>query len=101
MSDTTYITEKRTCDVHEYEKGEPGVTASYDAKTKTGQWANVCEQCFNTHTAGVLGTGKGQRLVMGEPPTRDMRAEVRAAVESGDFSAFMDAMGDRDPAEFL
>lgn len=101
MSDTTYITEKRTCDVHEYEKGEPGVTASYDAKTKTGQWANVCEQCFNTHTDRKLGTGHGQRLVMGEPPTRDMRAEVRAAVESGDFSAFMDAMGDRDPAEFL
>lgn len=101
MSDTTYITEKRTCDVHQYEMGKPGVEAKYDARTHSGQWANVCEECFATHTPGVLGTGKAQELVMGEAPERDRRAEVTAAAEAGDIDAFWDAVGDGDPADYL
>lgn len=101
MSDTTYIKEKRTCDICWYVEGTAGIEASYDARTNDGQWANVCEGHFQTHTPGVLGTGKAQRLVIGEAPERDIRAEVRAAVESGDYSAFEEAIGDGDPADYL
>jgi hypothetical protein len=30
-----------------------------DGRTKTGQWANMCRQCFHLYGVG-LGTGKGQ-----------------------------------------
>ena len=35
--------------------------ASYDAKTTSGPWAYLCEDCFQEMGVG-LGTGKGQRL---------------------------------------
>lgn len=37
--------------------------AEYDAKTKAGPWANLCEGHYETERAyDTLGTGKGQRL---------------------------------------
>jgi len=101
MSTTTYIPEPKTCDVCRYEDGKPDIPAAYDARTNTGQWANVCEAHFASHTPGVLGTGKAQRLVTGEAPPRDRKAEAAAAAEAGDFDAFMDAIGDGDPADYL
>ena len=38
-------------------------TAGYDARTKMGPWAYMCESCFNNNGTGQLGTGYGQRLV--------------------------------------
>jgi len=35
--------------------------AAYDAKTKQGPWAYMCEECFKKHGVG-LGVGLGQRL---------------------------------------
>lgn len=53
------------CDIHKYEKNDPGVVAAYDARTPRGPWAYMCEDCFPTYSMGKLGTGYGQRLVLG------------------------------------
>lgn len=45
-----------TCDVCQTK------TASYDAATKYGPWAYMCEGCFEVHGTGQLGLGLGQRL---------------------------------------
>ena len=37
--------------------------AEYDAKMFVGPWAYMCQQHFDTHSCGKLGTGWGQRLV--------------------------------------
>jgi hypothetical protein len=53
------------CDIHKYDKKQPGVPAVYDAKTSRGPWAYMCQSCFNTEAMFPdLGTGKGQRLVL-------------------------------------
>ena len=39
--------------------------AAYDAKTRMGPWAYLCERCFKKDGVG-LGLGKGQRLVRKE-----------------------------------
>ncbi|GAJ12055.1 unnamed protein product, partial [marine sediment metagenome] len=36
--------------------------ALYDAKTRMGPWAHMCEEHFKQHGLGRLGTGFGQRL---------------------------------------
>jgi len=39
--------------------------AAYDAKTKNGMWANLCELHWRSYAASTqLGIGKGQRLVI-------------------------------------
>jgi hypothetical protein len=76
------------------------VKAAYDARTRTGQWAYVCEDHFHSDTEGRTGTGVAQKLyVVG--PERDRQADARAALEAGDFEAFEDAVGDGDPLDFL
>ena len=35
--------------------------AAYDAKTKYGPWANMCQRCFWMHGIG-LGIGRRQKL---------------------------------------
>jgi hypothetical protein len=101
MSDYTYVMVKPDCDVHKFEKNTPGVEASYDARTHTGQWANVCDECFETHTPGVLGTGRAQKLVVGEKPKKDVTADVEAALMAGDWDAMEEAIGDGDLADYL
>lgn len=100
MSDTAYVTKLPECDVHKFEKATPGVDAAYDGKTIRGPWANMCEECFGTHGVG-LGTGRGQRLVVGEAPERDRQAEFDEASRSGDIDSMLDAIGDGDPADFF
>lgn len=41
-----------------------GHPANYDAKTRFGPWAYMCEPCWRAHGTGKLGTGFGQRLVV-------------------------------------
>ena len=54
------VTSKPDCDVC----GMVGVVrqAQYDAKTKMG-WGYLCEDHFR-YLGAVLGTGKGQRLIL-------------------------------------
>ena len=40
-----------------------GEVADYDARTKVGAWANMCQTCFTSFGVG-LGLGLGQRLVL-------------------------------------
>lgn len=40
-----------------------GEVANYDARTKVGPWANMCQSCFENFGVG-LGLGAGQRLVL-------------------------------------
>lgn len=35
----------------------------YDAKTKDGPWATMCEKCWKKHGTGKLGPGEGQEYV--------------------------------------
>lgn len=37
--------------------------AKYDAKTRFGAWANMCQEDFDAYGLGRLGTGLGQRLI--------------------------------------
>jgi len=41
--------------------GEP---AAFDAATSQGPWAFMCQDDFDIYGNGVLGLGKGQRLVL-------------------------------------
>ena len=50
------------CDICERELGVQ-TTAFYDARTKNGYWAYLCEDHFASEGIG-LGLGKGQRLVL-------------------------------------
>ena len=53
------------CDVHKYDKGVANVPAEYDAKTRRGPWANMCQACFDEEAMYPdLGTGKGQKLIL-------------------------------------
>jgi hypothetical protein len=39
-----------------------GETARYDAATKMGPWAFMCQSCFDVNGPGKLGLGIGQKL---------------------------------------
>lgn len=52
------------CDIHKYDKGKYDVPAEYDAKSKQGPWAYMCQECFDEVGPGQLGTGYGQKLVL-------------------------------------
>lgn len=101
MSAVTYVKVLPDCDI--CAAGGVQSTAHYDGKTTEGPWANMCSPHFTVHGTG-LGTGKGQRLVVGEEPVptdAERRAKVQAAVEAGDLDALEEAIGDGDPAEYL
>jgi len=61
MGDRVIVSELPPCDFCV----EEGVDrpAHYDAATKMGPWANMCEEHFRQYGIG-LGTGRGQRLVL-------------------------------------
>lgn len=63
MSEQVEVAELPDCDIHKYTKGKAGVPAAYDGKTRSGPWANMCEECFAEYGVG-LGTGRGQRLIL-------------------------------------
>lgn len=58
-----YVSKLPMCDIHKYDKGVDNIIAIYDAKTKRGPWANMCQECFDENAMFTeLGTGKGQHL---------------------------------------
>lgn len=96
MSDTAYISKARPCDI-DPSHGD----AEYDGRTITGPWANMCESCYLSLGVG-LGTGKGQRLIVGEAPKRDRQAEFRAAFARGaSLDELDDIVGDGDVSDFV
>lgn len=107
MAEVAYISQSKNCDVCKFEKGKT-VAALYDARmtrgSGAGQWANLCQSDFEERTDQRLGTGYGQRLIVGNQPEKSdayVRSQIFAALEDGDMEAAFDACGDRDPMEFL
>jgi hypothetical protein len=101
MSDKAYVASLPECDLCR-ENGS-SVPANYDGKTPSGPWAFMCDDHFALLGRG-LGTGLGQRLIVGEKPVETMAERRRKANEAaarGDMDAFMDAVGDGDPVDFL
>lgn len=94
MADIARVAKLPECDIHKYEQGKPGVPAAYDGKTVQGPWANMCEPCFASHGVG-LGTGRGQRLVVGEKP------KPSKDIHDMSFEEIEDLVGDGDIADFL
>jgi len=48
------------CQVCQDKFEETAAKVIYDARTYTGQWAFLCEECFQEFCSG-LGTGRGQK----------------------------------------
>lgn len=65
MGDTVYIPHPEYCDLCKSQGLQ--VEAVYDGKTVHGPWAYMCENHFGAMGVG-LGTGRGQRLIVGEKP---------------------------------
>jgi hypothetical protein len=65
MGDTAYIFAPVECDFCKSAGKE--VEATYDGKTVHGPWAYMCDLHFGQHGIG-LGTGRGQKLIVGERP---------------------------------
>lgn len=66
MGDTAYIFAPEQCDFCKTAGNE--VEAKFDGKTVFGPWAYMCDEHFELHGIG-LGTGRGQRLIVGEKPS--------------------------------
>jgi ribosomal protein L37AE/L43A len=79
MSDTTYIPTAKVCDLPH----ETAVEAKYDGRMLTGQWANLCEGHWSTVGCGRLGTGYGQRLIVGEKPKPAIATADRRCILDG------------------
>jgi len=100
MSDTAYVAKLPNCDFCKEQGTEK--SAAVDAKTILGPWASMCEEHFVSMGAySTLGTGKGQRYVVGEPPKDDRQSRFNDAAEQGDYDGMMEAVGDGDPADFF
>lgn len=98
---TTHVLSLPDCDIHKHALNMPGIPAKYDKRTRTGQWGYVCEDHFKSDTDQRLGTGYGQELIVGEPPARNVQADVLTAIHAGDMDAAWEAIGDGDPAGFF
>lgn len=68
---TTVVDAIPNCDIHQRMWGET-VPAAYDARTnlESGIWAYMCDKCFPKWSAGKLGEGLGQRLILSEGADR-------------------------------
>lgn len=81
MGDTAYISHTEYCDLCK-SKGLQ-VEALYDGKTVHGPWAYMCEEHFGAMGVG-LGTGRGQRLIVGEKPSSEQRSSSQGITEVDD-----------------
>jgi hypothetical protein len=102
MSSETYVRSYPDCDICKYEQNRT-TEAHYDGRTTSGQWGFMCEVHFASRGLG-LGTGRGQRLIVGEEPemTKAERGErIQQALEDGDLDAAEELVGDGDIAEWL
>jgi hypothetical protein len=77
--------------------------AHYDGKSKVGPWANMCDDHWADYGIG-LGTGVGQRLIVGEAPVvteEERRQKVQEALRNNSMADLEDAVGDGDIADYL
>lgn len=100
MGDTVYIPHPEYCDLCK-SKGEQ-VQAVYDGKTIHGPWAYMCEDHFGALGVG-LGTGRGQRLIVGEKPSPEQRTsdgitEVEDDEDEGDVTIASNVSNDIEPS---
>jgi len=64
MSSEVVVAELPLCDMCVHQRGAGMADqAMYDAATRMGPWAYVCQYHFEHYCYGV-GTGRGQRLVL-------------------------------------
>lgn len=89
MADKTYVEKLPKCDFH------PEHDALYDGKTADGPWANMCEFAFFRWGVG-LGTGRGQRLIVGKKPKASQRDIHQMSMDELD-----DLVGDGDILDFI
>ena len=104
MITEAYIAKLPDCQICEVEDLQTEIPAEYDGKTIMGPWANMCAAHFASHGVG-LGTGKGQKLIVGENQTlskTEIAARVQQAVTDGaSFDDIEELVGDGDIAEYL
>ncbi|GAB3260326.1 hypothetical protein [Kineosporia babensis] len=104
MADETYISSPVHCDTHPVKHPDgPAVNAAYDARTVQGFWAYLCESCFSEWGIG-LGTGKGQRLIIGEKPKPDpqrTRTQIHALLEAGEWGMAEELAGEEGLDKYL
>lgn len=62
----TYVVSYPDCDLHKLYWGQKR-EAHFDAKTRQGPWAYMCDECYGLEGVG-LGLGRGQRLILLPPP---------------------------------
>ncbi len=74
--------------------------ATWDTKTIMGPWANTCDRHYAEY-----GTAPSTNLADAEAKRNrsddDRRADLYAALDTGDLDAAMDAIGDGDIFEYL
>lgn len=58
----THCDPPKHCDIC----AQPIGNTFYDARLKTGRWANTCPTCWWDHSNRLLGTGVGQKYVRHE-----------------------------------
>jgi len=102
MPDIAYVARLPKCDFC----AEAGIEkdATHDTRTVLGPWASVCDYHLAQYGVGRLGTGYGQRYIVGDrPPVTDdeRRARVAAALKHNSMSELEDAVGDGDIADYL
>lgn len=99
MSDVTYVTELPMCSLHWFHDGSQ-VVAGYDARLPSnGRWASVCQSCF-TANGCKLGTGNGQKYIVGEAPPINPD-DVIEALEDGDIERAQELIGDGDLHDYM
>lgn len=91
MADKAYVALIPMCDFH------PEHAAVYDGKTIDGPWANMCEDAFRRYGVG-LGTGLGQRYIVGEKPKA--KPSLREIADMS-YDELDDLVGDGDLLDWI
>ena len=84
MSVSTYVKRLPACDVC------MASVAAVDGRTKSGRWANMCEDCFSVRGIG-LGLGRGQRLTTVKPKAKAKQAYSLEDLQAMLFESVLDS----------
>jgi hypothetical protein len=91
MSKEVIVPALPVCDICQYgdpftrERVAPPRNALYDSKTNfSSSWANMCQEHYGMYGVGRLGTGYGQKLVLGTKQAEVKSEECECAYVPGD-----------------